>query len=49
VRPDGDARFRGGVRPDVEVWPEPGEPGDPVLDAAVRALLGPAPAVLSSP
>ena len=41
VRANGDASVRGGVQPDVAVWPAPGERGDPVLDAAIRALLDP--------
>ncbi len=41
VRADGDASVRGGVRPDIAVWPAPGEAGDPVLEAAVTALRQP--------
>jgi C-terminal processing protease CtpA/Prc len=38
VRADGDRSVRGGVRPDLAVRPEPGQAGDPVLEASVRAL-----------
>jgi hypothetical protein len=39
VRPNGDAADRGGVRPDLPVQPPYGAEGDPVLEAAVAALL----------
>jgi hypothetical protein len=39
VRANGDRNVRGGVRPSVVVRPEPGQTGDPVLEAAIGALL----------
>jgi len=38
VRAGGDRSVRGGVRPSLVVRPEPGQAGDPVLEAAIGAL-----------